>query len=163
MSGARERRQQVGEAWTTWLVTRGQWRLVAACRSADPDLFFPISDSGPALEQAVEAKAICATCRVRRECLAFALRTEQVHGIWGGTTAHERTAVRRRTVSERPVTESRAEHSSSAGHEQSARFRVPGTVPGRRVAETVRHDREIHRPKCDLRSAAVSRADDSLR
>ncbi len=78
VSGARERRQQVGEAWTTWLVTRGQWRSVAACRSADPDLFFPISDSGPALEQAVEAKAICATCRVRRECLAFALRTEQV-------------------------------------------------------------------------------------
>jgi len=106
VSGARERRQQVGEAWTTWLVTRGQWRLVAACRSADPDLFFPISDSGPALEQAVEAKAICATCRVRRECLAFALRTEQVHGIWGGTTERERTAVRRRTVSEQPVTES---------------------------------------------------------
>ena len=95
MSGARERRQQVGEAWTTWLVTRGQWRSVAACRSADPDLFFPISASGPALEQVVEAKAICAGCRVRRECLAFALRTEQVHGIWGGTTEHERTAVRR--------------------------------------------------------------------
>ena len=115
MSGARERRQQVGEAWTTWLVTRGQWRLVAACRSADPDLFFPISDSGPALEQAVEAKAICATCRVRRECLAFALRTEQVHGIWGGTTEHERTAVRRRTVSEQPVTESRAQPAPEAG------------------------------------------------
>jgi WhiB family transcriptional regulator, redox-sensing transcriptional regulator len=105
VSGARERRRQVGEAWTTWLVTRGQWRSVAACRSADPDLFFPISDSGPALEQAAKAKAICAGCRVRPECLAFALRTGQVHGIWGGTTEHERTAVRLRALSEQPVTE----------------------------------------------------------
>ena len=108
MSGARERRQQVGEAWTTWLVTRGQWRSVAACRSADPDLYvilFPISDSGPALQQTMAAKAICATCRVRRECLAFALRTGQVHGIWGGTTERDRAAVRRRTVSEQPVTD----------------------------------------------------------
>jgi WhiB family redox-sensing transcriptional regulator len=104
VSGARERRQQVGEAWTTWLVTRGQWRSVAACRSADPELFFPISDSGPALEQAAKAKTICATCRVQRECLTFALRTEQPHGIWGGTTEHERAAARQRTPSEQPVT-----------------------------------------------------------
>jgi len=109
VSGARERRRQVGEAWAPRLISRhGPWRSAAACRSADPELFFPISDSGPALEQAAKAKAICATCRVRRECLAFALRTEQVHGIWGGTTEHERTAVRRRTVSEQPATESRA-------------------------------------------------------
>jgi len=53
------------------------WRSVAACRSADPDLFFPVSSSGRALEQVTEAKAICAGCRVRRECLAFALRTHQ--------------------------------------------------------------------------------------
>jgi WhiB family redox-sensing transcriptional regulator len=105
VSGALERPRQVGEAWPTWLVTRGQWRSVAACRSADPDLFFPISDSGPALEQAAKAKAICATCRARRECLAFALRTGQVHGIWGGTTEDERAAVRRRTVSEQAVTD----------------------------------------------------------
>jgi WhiB family transcriptional regulator, redox-sensing transcriptional regulator len=105
VSGARERRQQIGEAWTTWLVTRGQWRSVAACRSADPELFFSISDSGPALEQAIKAKAICATCRVQRECLAFVLRTWQVHGIWGGTTEHERPAVRRGTLSEQPVSD----------------------------------------------------------
>ena len=105
MSGTRERGPQAGEAWTTWLVTGGQWRSVAACRSADPDLFFPISDSGPAVAQAVTAKAICATCRVRPECLVFALRTGQVHGIWGGTTEHERTAVRLRALSEQPVTE----------------------------------------------------------
>jgi WhiB family redox-sensing transcriptional regulator len=74
----------------------------AACRSADPDLFFPISDSGPAREQTAQAKAICATCRVRRECLAFALRTGQIHGVWGGTTERERAGVLRQ-VSASPV------------------------------------------------------------
>ena len=96
-----------GGSWTTRLSARGQWWSAAACRSADPDLFFPISDSGPALEQAAQAKAICATCRVRRECLAFALRTGQVHGIWGGTTEDERAAARRRTVSEQAVADER--------------------------------------------------------
>jgi len=67
------------------------WRLRAACQSADPDLFFPVSSAGQSLEQAAEAKAVCAGCLVRRECLAFALRTRQVHGIWGGLTGEERT------------------------------------------------------------------------
>jgi WhiB family transcriptional regulator, redox-sensing transcriptional regulator len=65
------------------LVRQESWRSLAACRSADPDLFFPISLSGTSLAQAAEAKAVCAGCRVRRECLAFALRTHQVHGVWG--------------------------------------------------------------------------------
>ena len=100
MRGATESRQRADESLTTGPVSHGQWRSAAACRSADPDLFFPISDSGPALEQAAEAKAICSTCRVRRECLAFALRTGQAHGIWGGATEDERAAARRRTASE---------------------------------------------------------------
>jgi WhiB family redox-sensing transcriptional regulator len=66
------------------------WRSSAACRSADPDLFFPISSSGPSTAQVAEAKAICAGCRVRRDCLAFALRTHQVHGVWGGLGERER-------------------------------------------------------------------------
>jgi WhiB family redox-sensing transcriptional regulator len=70
-------------------------------------LFFPVSDSGPAQEQTAKVKAICSACRVRRECLAFALRTGQIYGVWGGTTEHERAAVRRRTASEQPVTNER--------------------------------------------------------
>lgn len=73
-----------------------RWRSAAACRSADPDMFFPISESGPAREQTAKAKAVCATCPVRRECLGFALRTGQMHGIWGGTTEYERAAAWRR-------------------------------------------------------------------
>ena len=66
------------------------WRSLAACRSADPDLFFPISLAGPSLAQEAQAKAICAGCQVRRECLAFALRTHQAYGVWGGLSERER-------------------------------------------------------------------------
>jgi WhiB family transcriptional regulator, redox-sensing transcriptional regulator len=64
------------------LMAGGKWRQLAACRSADPDLFFPLSSTGRSLEQAAEARAICARCPVRPYPLAFALRTRQVHGIW---------------------------------------------------------------------------------
>jgi WhiB family transcriptional regulator, redox-sensing transcriptional regulator len=72
-------------------LTDPNWRVLAACRSADPDLFFPISSSRKSVEQAAEARAVCACCLVRRQCLAFALRTRQAHGIWGGLTAEERS------------------------------------------------------------------------
>jgi WhiB family redox-sensing transcriptional regulator len=76
------------------LVPEDQWRSMAACRSADPDLFFPISSSGQSMAQEATAKAICAGCRVRRECLAFALRTHQAHGVWGGLSEQERHPLR---------------------------------------------------------------------
>ena len=70
---------------------RGEdWRSAAACQDTDPDLFFPVSGSGKSLEQVDRAKAICAACPVRRDCLAFALRIGQADGIWGGLTEEER-------------------------------------------------------------------------
>jgi len=72
------------------LIGDGEWWQLAGCRSADPDLFFPISSTGRSLEETAEARAICARCPVRSQCLAFALRTRQVHGIWGGLTEEER-------------------------------------------------------------------------
>jgi WhiB family redox-sensing transcriptional regulator len=41
-----------------------------------------------------EAKAVCAGCPVRPECLAFALQRD-LHGIWGATTEDERRLMRR--------------------------------------------------------------------
>jgi WhiB family transcriptional regulator, redox-sensing transcriptional regulator len=89
-AGRSERQQRGGGFLAARLITTGHWRSAAGCLSADPELFFPISYSGPALQQVADAKAICAACPVRRECLAFALQTEQVHGIWGGMTEQER-------------------------------------------------------------------------
>jgi WhiB family redox-sensing transcriptional regulator len=70
------------------------WGPRAACRSADPELFFPVSGAGPSVAQIAEAKTVCARCEVRGECLAFALATRQLHGIWGGTSPEERTVLR---------------------------------------------------------------------
>jgi len=72
------------------------WRSAAACRSCDPDLFFPVSSSGLSLRQVAEAKKICARCPVRTQCLAFTLRTRQVHGVWGGTSEQDRYLLWRR-------------------------------------------------------------------
>ncbi len=47
-------------------------------------MFFPVSSSGPGREE------VCASCRVRRQCLQFAIATRQLHGVWGGTTEEER-------------------------------------------------------------------------
>src|SRR6185437_13703260 len=84
------------------LIPEDQWRSLAACQSADPDLFFPISSSGQSMAQVAEAKAICAGCRVRRECLAFALRTHQAHGVWGGMSEQERHLAPRADGQPRP-------------------------------------------------------------
>ena len=75
---------------TGLLIPGEHWRSLAACQFADPDLFFPVSSAGRSLAQVAEAKAICAGCQVRRDCLAFALRTHQVYGVWGGLSEQER-------------------------------------------------------------------------
>jgi WhiB family transcriptional regulator, redox-sensing transcriptional regulator len=76
---------------------RADWRDHAACRFADPELFFPISPSGPSLDQTEQARAICGTCPVRRECLQFALATRQAYGFWGGMSEQDRGAMHQRT------------------------------------------------------------------
>jgi WhiB family transcriptional regulator, redox-sensing transcriptional regulator len=72
------------------------WQRAAACRSADPDLFFPVSSSGRSLEQEERAKAVCRTCIVRRQCLQYAIAANE-EGVWGGMTEDERLRVARRT------------------------------------------------------------------
>ena len=61
----------------------------AACEGLDPELFY--AESGAAI---LRAKALCARCPAREECLEWAIRREEF-GVWGGTTARERAAMRR--------------------------------------------------------------------
>lgn len=70
---------------------RGDWRRAAACREADPELFFPVSARGPGAGEVARAKAVCAGCAVRRQCLQYALATRRAHGVWGGTSEEERS------------------------------------------------------------------------
>jgi WhiB family transcriptional regulator, redox-sensing transcriptional regulator len=71
------------------------WRESAACRQADPELFFPISSIGRGAVEAQQAKAVCARCPVRPRCLDFALATGQEFGIWGGYDERELRLLRR--------------------------------------------------------------------
>ena len=73
-----------------------EWWSRAACQSADPDLFFPISQSGPAATEIRRAKAVCARCAVRPACLRYALAADPVQGVWGGLSEEERLLLRRR-------------------------------------------------------------------
>lgn len=72
------------------------WRHSAVCRDEDPELFFPVGNSGPAVLQIAEAKAVCARCPVSAECLSWALDTGQDAGVWGGMSEDERRALKRR-------------------------------------------------------------------
>ncbi|MEU3315775.1 WhiB family transcriptional regulator [Streptomyces sp. NPDC048387] len=76
------------------------WRHRAACREEDPDLFFPIGTSGPALLQVEEAKAVCRRCPVLARCLEWALEGGMDMGVCGGLTEEERRAVKRRRARE---------------------------------------------------------------
>ena len=68
-----------------------------ACKDEDPELFFPVGISGPALLQIEEAKAVCRRCPVNAACLNWALdMSSNPNGIWGGMTEDERTALKRR-------------------------------------------------------------------
>ncbi|TXS39860.1 WhiB family transcriptional regulator [Streptomyces sp. OR43] len=73
------------------------WRMLAACREEDPDLFFPIGSTGPALVQTEDAKAVCRGCPVRQECLRWALDNGQDAGVWGSLDETERRALKRRS------------------------------------------------------------------
>lgn len=72
------------------------WRSRAACRDQDPELFFPIGTTGPASTQVDQAKAVCRRCEARKDCLAWAMRSGQDSGVWGGLSDVERRAFKRR-------------------------------------------------------------------
>jgi WhiB family redox-sensing transcriptional regulator len=72
------------------------WWAQAHCQTAEPELFFPISALEVSDRDVAEAKAICGPCRVRPQCLAHAMNSGPVQGIWGGTTEEERRLLRGR-------------------------------------------------------------------
>lgn len=67
------------------------WRDRAACRGVDPELFFPHRGENDAL---AAAKAICAECRVRDDCLEEAMADRTLMGVWGGLSERQRRTLR---------------------------------------------------------------------
>tara|TARA_B100001142_G_C14325695_1_gene652156 strand:+ start:213 stop:494 length:282 start_codon:yes stop_codon:yes gene_type:complete len=70
------------------------WQVRAACRGPQIRVFFPPSHferKTDKRERERRAKLICKTCSVREECLNYALKIREQHGIWGGLNSNERT------------------------------------------------------------------------
>jgi WhiB family redox-sensing transcriptional regulator len=76
------------------------WQDAAACHDENLILFFgPDGERQPEREiRERKAKAVCAECPVRAECLNYALSRPEKYGVWGGLNEEERAAERRRRM-----------------------------------------------------------------
>jgi WhiB family redox-sensing transcriptional regulator len=69
------------------------WQIKASCRGPHAEIFFPPAHAErkeEKLQREAHAKAICATCLVQTDCLDYAIRIREPHGIWGGLNEVER-------------------------------------------------------------------------
>ncbi|MGN9842938.1 WhiB family transcriptional regulator [Nonomuraea sp. H19] len=73
-----------------------RWTVRAACKDADPGLFFPPTWNSTPSQADDQARRICQACPVQAACLDWALRTGEPDGMWGGTTPEERRQLRAR-------------------------------------------------------------------
>ncbi len=99
-----------------------EWRARSACRSLPVDHFYPPEGQSAT----AEARAACAACPVRGECLEHAVAHED-HGYWAGTSARERRRMRRERgvkldTPALPATLIAAGHGTVAGYERHRRI-----------------------------------------
>jgi len=72
------------------------WREQARCWVEDTELFFPTRDKDKYKTIADQAKTMCLGAKGKSPCPAvnqsqwYAKNSDQVHGIWGGMSQHER-------------------------------------------------------------------------
>lgn len=71
------------------------WQRQAACRGTDVHLFFP-EQHQPGTHTTRLAKALCAACPVKADCLEFAVTEGITHGTWGGLSQKELGRLRTR-------------------------------------------------------------------
>lgn len=90
------------------------WQAKAACRNQDPTVFFPDEGDDEATIAAKEAaaKCVCWDCPVRRDCLEFAVVTNQKYGIWGAANEQERQRIRRSRRFGNPLADQRKAEAS---------------------------------------------------
>lgn len=90
---------------STW---RRSWLSLAACASADPEIFFSADTATKN-----RAKLVCADCPVRQECLKHAITKPERFGIWGGLDEAERRVVARRLRDRRAAAARKARRKSA--------------------------------------------------
>lgn len=69
------------------------WQERGRCRDLDVELFYPSSDDESFDQRHMRetaAKAVCGSCAVQAECLAWALASGERFGVWGGKSERER-------------------------------------------------------------------------
>lgn len=84
------------------------WWLSALCAQTDPAIFFGIEESKNQYDNhrfKAQAKATCAACEVRRECLDEALSKGERWGIRGGLSPAQRARMVRAQQTEQAQTE----------------------------------------------------------
>jgi WhiB family redox-sensing transcriptional regulator len=64
------------------------WKKFAACSNLPTELFIEEWSDEPNYPPS-EVKKICDACPVKPECLAYALKNDEV-GTWGGTSSYQR-------------------------------------------------------------------------
>jgi WhiB family redox-sensing transcriptional regulator len=123
-------------------VARGEdWRIAAACRGEDPELFFPLGTGSSHEKQIETAKNVCRRGPVISECLEWSLKTLQLYGISGGKDEEERLELLRKPVCpgcnrERLEKDRKfcSRHCSDAYRRQQAREKWRSKYPGSRIA-----------------------------
>lgn len=77
-----------------------EWRQQANCLGADPNVFFPERPVLGQIDVYADARKVCGLCRVRKECLVYAMSAEKDethrYGMWGGKTPRQRDTLQRR-------------------------------------------------------------------
>ena len=71
---------------------RELWMDEALCAQVDPELFFAEKKGDWA--KVFRAKMVCHRCPVKNACLAYAIDSPELVGVWGGTTVKQRQALR---------------------------------------------------------------------
>ena len=113
------------------------WRRLAACRSTEPDLFFPVGTTGPAVDQIEAAKRVCRSCEALEPCLDFALATNQESGVWGGTSEEERRKLRKAWLAARRSRARRLLTPRRAGVDRRGPLPHRGALTGTEIATRV--------------------------
>lgn len=91
------------------------WRKKALCLGMDPNIFVPSTD-----EERKLARATCAECPVKDECLQFALDSERdPGGIYGGTNAQQRRQMKKKRTSEARFKNQGTDTHCVNGHERT--------------------------------------------
>lgn len=165
-------------------MTNTAWQLHGSCRDADPDLFFPVGTTGPALAQAEDAKYICRRCPVMQQCQAWALDHRVEEGVWGGLDENQRRSLLRHRARGTAPIRTRTRIPTFANHREAYDFMTTavdghiewtGTVEvrvdGERISRNQIAWRVIHgqppvgrvHPDCDHKGCVQHLADQATR